>query len=581
MDALIARWPKLAGALPRVDLKVRETPLERWDVGGVALQVKRDDLSSPTFGGNKARALELLLAGVRRGDVLLTVGSSGSTHALAVALFGEQLGARTRVFTWPQEEHAVSRATGERLRMVAQVTASRTPATAMLRALLFRLMAQVRWIPAGGSTALGALGHANAAVELADQLARASAPAPDTLVVPLGSGGTAAGLLVGLALAGLPTRVIGVRVVPRVVANRRRVMRLARAAGARFAELAGVGDGCVARGAGARTSGGWPVARGYLQREGARRCAGTGADVARRARTLLAHLRRPMARHARLSIAGAPANFAGSLTPSPPHTMPSSAPPPPTSAPTEISAAEQRASARVGAVLFRHRGWLPVPFLLVPLLARGTMQPRNWIIGVVLIVLGEAIRLAGVAAAGTVTRRRSRTVQRLVTYGIFAWMRNPLYVGNFLIWLGFIVISGVFWFIPVAILLFAIEYTLIVRYEEGVLESIFGDYRYSGSRPANRPNTVTIPGFGELNGGIAYRLNRASVRLQALNLLDKQAIQTMAQRTGEDILSVNPDGTAVSLVSTGANAGTTSTSRFTTGLGIMPPTIQLSVAYDF
>ena len=110
---------------------------------------------------------------------------------------------------------------------------------------------------------------------------------------------------------------------------------------------------------------------------------------------------------------------------------------------------------------------------------------------------------------------------------------------------------------------------------------LFGDYRYSGSRPANRPNTVTIPGFGELNGGVAYRLARASVRLQALNLLDKQAIQTMAQRTGEDILKVNADGTAVNLVTTGAAAGTTSTSRFTTGMGIFPRTIQLSVAYDF
>jgi outer membrane receptor protein involved in Fe transport len=110
---------------------------------------------------------------------------------------------------------------------------------------------------------------------------------------------------------------------------------------------------------------------------------------------------------------------------------------------------------------------------------------------------------------------------------------------------------------------------------------LFGDYRYSGSRPANRPNTVTIPGFGELNGGVAYRLSRTSVRLQALNLLDKQAIQTMAQRTGEDILRVNPDGTAESLVTSGPNAGTTSTSRFTTGLGILPRTVQLSVAYDF
>lgn len=110
---------------------------------------------------------------------------------------------------------------------------------------------------------------------------------------------------------------------------------------------------------------------------------------------------------------------------------------------------------------------------------------------------------------------------------------------------------------------------------------IFADYRYSGDRPANRPNTVTIPGFGELNGGIGYRLRRASVRLQALNLLDTQAIQQMAQRTGEDILRVNADGSAESLVTTGANAGTTTTSRFTTGLGIMPRTVQFSIAYDF
>jgi hypothetical protein len=56
-------------------------------------------------------------------------------------------------------------------------------------------------------------------------------------------------------------------------------------------------------------------------------------------------------------------------------------------------------------------------------------------------------------------------------------MRNPLYVGNFLIWMGFTVISGVWWFLPIAVVIFAVEYSLIVRYEEGVLESIFGaDY---------------------------------------------------------------------------------------------------------
>jgi len=179
-------------------------------------------------------------------------------------------------------------------------------------------------------------------------------------------------------------------------------------------------------------------------------------------------------------------------TPSSPTSNTSAAPAPP------ISAAEQSRAARWGAVLFRNRGWLPVLFLGVPLLVPGIMSSVNWTIGGVLIALGEIVRLAGVAAAGTVTRRRSRNVQRLVTYGIFGWVRNPLYVGNFLIWMGFVVISGVLWFLPAAIGLFAFEYSLIVRYEEGVLESIFGEeyrtYKATVPRWWARPPRYPEPG---------------------------------------------------------------------------------------
>lgn len=162
------------------------------------------------------------------------------------------------------------------------------------------------------------------------------------------------------------------------------------------------------------------------------------------------------------------------------------------------SAAEQSTPARVGAVLFRNRGWLPVPFLAIPLLWpvgdawwQARMSTTLWIVGLSLVAIGEIVRLAGVSAAGTVTRRRSRKVERLVTYGIFAWMRNPLYVGNLFAWIGFTIISGLLWFVPVAIVLFAIEYTLIVRYEEGVLESHFGDeyLAYKARTPRWVPRT--------------------------------------------------------------------------------------------
>lgn len=162
------------------------------------------------------------------------------------------------------------------------------------------------------------------------------------------------------------------------------------------------------------------------------------------------------------------------------------------------SAAEQTTAARIGAVIFKNRGWLPVPFLLVPLLAAGGMTRRNVIIGAVLMVLGEAWRLWGVATAGTVTRRRSRNVQKLVNHGPFAWSRNPLYVGNFLIWMGIIALSGVLWFLPVAVAIFALEYYFIVRYEEGVLESIFGD-EYLAYK-ARTPRWIPRPPAGGSGG---------------------------------------------------------------------------------
>ena len=110
---------------------------------------------------------------------------------------------------------------------------------------------------------------------------------------------------------------------------------------------------------------------------------------------------------------------------------------------------------------------------------------------------------------------------------------------------------------------------------------LFGNYRYTGDRMANRPNTVTIPAFGEVAGGVSYRFREARVSLQGVNLLNKQAIVQMGARTGEDILRVNDDGTAVSLVTTGAAAGTTTTSQYTTGLGILPRSVQITLAYDF
>jgi len=199
--------------------------------------------------------------------------------------------------------------------------------------------------------------------------------------------------------------------------------------------------------------------------------------------------------------------------------------------PDDVRAPSERTlAARVGAVLFRHRGYLPVPLLIGPLFIPGTQRATTWIAGALLVALGEAVRVAGVAAAGTVTRRRSREVQRLVTYGIFAWTRNPLYVGNFLAWLGVTVASGVLWFLPITILLFAIEYSLIVRFEEGVLESTFGaEYlAYKARTPRWVARVPRVREDGPHDWADAWRSERSTLFhyvLIALALTAKQLLR--------------------------------------------------------
>ncbi len=184
-----------------------------------------------------------------------------------------------------------------------------------------------------------------------------------------------------------------------------------------------------------------------------------------------------------------------------------------TDAEAKRSAAETSAAARIGAVLFKNRGWIPVPFLAIPLLLPAQQTRTLWIVGLLMVALGELVRLSGVAAAGTVTRRRSREVQRLVDYGAFAWCRNPLYVGNWLVWMGFTVVSGLLRFLPVATLLFAVEYYYIVRYEEGVLETIFGSayLSYKSQTPRWFPRPPNNSASGPHAWGEAIWSERSTV----------------------------------------------------------------------
>lgn len=228
---LVRRYPPLA-SVPRIPLGDYPTPVEsvRFPELEAPLWIKRDDLASAALGGNKVRALEYLLAGVQPGDELLTGGGEGSTHVLATAVHASRLQARVHAVRWRHEMHGVSEDVARRsLRECAVVETVATPLGGIVRTLFRRMTLRARWIPFGGTSARGILGHVNAALELADQVEAGELPSPTRVVVPLGTGGTAAGLALGFAAAGMRTEVVGARVVPRIATGRSRVLLRARA----------------------------------------------------------------------------------------------------------------------------------------------------------------------------------------------------------------------------------------------------------------------------------------------------------------------------------------------------------------
>ena len=229
---LLERYPAL-GDVPRIELRVEPTPIKSLEQLGRQLWIKRDDLTALPIGGNKVRSLEFLLGGVRPGNHVSTVGPHGSTHALATAVYARSLGAHVSVGLWRQEMNTVAEVVASELQRVSSETRElRSPAIA-LPWLWWRRTRGDCTIPPGGTSTLGMLGHVNAGLELAEQIARGEMPEPSAIVVPYGTGGTAAGIALGLRIAGIRPIIIAARVVPWVLGRRGRIERLANAT-ARF-----------------------------------------------------------------------------------------------------------------------------------------------------------------------------------------------------------------------------------------------------------------------------------------------------------------------------------------------------------
>ena len=180
--------------------------------GGPRLLIKRDDAIPFGFGGNKVRKLAFVAAqAVADGaDALVTTGGIQSNHARVTAAVAATLGMRcVLIANGARQERPTANALLDAL-LGADVryVASREERNAAIDDAAAQLAREGRRpfrIPLGASTPLGALGFARAIGEVLEQM-----PAPDVIVHSSSSGGTQAGLLAGVALHGITTRVIGV-----------------------------------------------------------------------------------------------------------------------------------------------------------------------------------------------------------------------------------------------------------------------------------------------------------------------------------------------------------------------------------
>jgi 1-aminocyclopropane-1-carboxylate deaminase/D-cysteine desulfhydrase-like pyridoxal-dependent ACC family enzyme len=229
---LFERTPGLRTALPRLPLGRFPTPVEMLDIAGRSMLVKRDDLCADGYAGNKVRKLEFLLGAARAAGAvrLVTAGAAGSHHAFATAFHGRRHGFATSLVLFPQRltthvrdmlllDHAV----GAELRWVPRMEA--VP-YGMWRARRAHTADAPIIIPPGGSNATGSIGYVNAALELAAQIDSGLAPRPSRIHLAAGTLGTAAGLAVGLAWAGLDVPVVATRITSKLVANDRVLRKL-------------------------------------------------------------------------------------------------------------------------------------------------------------------------------------------------------------------------------------------------------------------------------------------------------------------------------------------------------------------
>ena len=153
----------------------------------------------------------------------------------------------------------------------------------------------------------------------------------------------------------------------------------------------------------------------------------------------------------------------------------------------------------VGNWLFRWRSYLPLA--LIPVLALGLWEnrvagfvPQLWwtLVCFAVSLAGLGVRIATIGFTPKGTSGRNTDGQRadeLNTSGIYSTVRHPLYLGNYLMWLGVTMYSQLWWLVAIVSLIFWLYYERIMFAEEEFLRRKFGDayVKWAAHTPAFLP----------------------------------------------------------------------------------------------
>lgn len=214
---LFDEFPKLATLLAPVKLADLPTPVQAIPALGGNAWIKRDDLTHRVYGGNKIRKLEFVLTEIRRkhSREVFTLGATGTNAGIAVSMICAQENIPCSIITFPQADSAtVRRNQAWMQKFNARFDVQPSLWQAVLRYYLHpaRRRKGSYFLFAGCSNPSSTFGYLNAAFELREQIRAGACPEPADIIVPVSSGSTLAGLTLGVALAGLSSRVTGIRV---------------------------------------------------------------------------------------------------------------------------------------------------------------------------------------------------------------------------------------------------------------------------------------------------------------------------------------------------------------------------------